>query len=247
MMLPIGSAIMNTLSLFKKTLNSWKVRSLVGIVILHLVISCHGQTKNSNQTNTEPRKVGGDCEEGYCELIYLGIPKEIDSSDTSAGWHETGKKLLIKGKVYQRDGKTPASEVIVYYHHTDNEGYYSPRNDKPENQTRHGHIRGWVKTDKRGTYSIYSIRPGPYPNQGLPAHIHLIIKEPDLNEYWIDDITFQDDSLLLPFLQKHPSTNARGGSGTVKVVSTADLQIAEHKIILGLNIPNYPHEDLSTR
>jgi protocatechuate 3,4-dioxygenase beta subunit len=25
-----------------------------------------------------------------------------------------------------------------------------------------GHIRGWVKTDERGTYSIYTIRPTPY-------------------------------------------------------------------------------------
>jgi len=32
----------------------------------------------------------------------------------------------------------------------------------------------------------------------------------------------------------------RGGSGILRVLVSGDLQIAEHNIILGLNIPNYP-------
>lgn len=208
------------------------------IVLCLLVASCNGQTKPSHTKNTE--RVGGECEEGYCELMYLGMPKEINSIDTSAGWYEKGQKLMVTGTVYQLDGKTPAPNVVVYYHHTDNNGYYSKRNDKPENQTRHGHIRGWLKTDKDGKYTLYTIRPAPYPDASEPAHIHWLIKEPDVkNEYWTDDLVFDDDKLLIPHLKKYPQRN-RTGSGVARILLKDSLQIAEHDFILGLNIPNYP-------
>jgi protocatechuate 3,4-dioxygenase beta subunit len=216
----------------------------LGLLAILTLTSCNGQNQNAFQnTENNRNRVGGDCEEGYCELIYFGIPKEINSVDTSAGWYEKGQKLVVSGTVFQLDGKTPAPNVIVYYHHTDNNGYYSLKNDKPENQTRHGHIRGWVKTDKNGKYAIYTIRPVPYPNADNPAHIHIIIKEPDIpNEYWIDDLVFDDDKLLFPYRKRYPEVAPRCGSGTLQVVLKDSLQIAEHNILLGLNIPNYPNK-----
>lgn len=209
--------------------------------VCSIFISCNGQTqsKSPNSTTTNKR-VGGECEEGYCELMYNGMPKEINAVDTSAGWYEKGQKLIVTGTVYQLDGKTPAPNVIIYYHHTDNDGYYSPRNDKAENQTRHGHIRGWIKTDNEGKYTIYTIRPAPYPNASEPAHIHWLIKEPDVkNEYWTDDLMFDDDKLLLPYKKRRKPGNW-GGTGIVRVLLKDSLQIAEKNFILGLNIPNYP-------
>jgi protocatechuate 3,4-dioxygenase, beta subunit len=111
-----------------------------------------------------------------------------------------------------------------------------------EETKRHGHIRGWVKTGNDGKYTIYTIRPAPYPNDALPAHIHLAIKEPDIaNEYYVDELNFDDDRLLIPHSKKYPFDN-RGGSGVLRVLLQDDLQIAEHDIVLGLNIPNYPKE-----
>lgn len=213
-----------------------------------IVFSCNAQEKNvvlmsGNKGTDTTKRIGGDCEEGYCELIYFGMPKDINAVDTSAGWYEKGQKLIVTGTVFQIDGRTPAPNTIVYYHHTDNNGYYSPGDGKAENSTRHGHIRGWVKTDKNGKYTIYTIRPGAYPNAEDPQHIHLIIKEADIaNEYWIDDLVFDDDPRLLPFRKKHPVTNPRCGSGLLRVLVKDSLQIAEHNIILGLNIPNYPQK-----
>ncbi|HNA91949.1 MAG TPA: hypothetical protein PKZ71_06830 [Chitinophagaceae bacterium] len=221
---------------------------LFSILLMQLLVSCNGQQKNNPvPAPSHSGKVGGDCEEGYCELMYVGIPKEINNVDTSAGWYEAGRKLLVTGTVYQMDGKTPAPHVIVYYHHTDNNGHYSPRDGSPNNSTRHGHIRGWVKTDADGRYSIYSIRPGPYPGVEDPEHIHLIIKEPDIaNEYWIDDLVFDDDPRLLPYRKTHPPKNPRCGSGTLRVLLSDSMQVAEHNIILGLNIPNYPKRNEHT-
>ncbi len=178
--------------------------------------------------------------------MYFGMPEDIKSEDTSPGWNEKGQKLIVTGTVFKIDGRTPAPNVIIYYHQTDSDGYYSPRNDRPENQTRHGHIRGWGKTDANGKYTIRTIRPGPYPGREDPAHIHLMVKEPEIaNEYWLDDLVFDDDKRLIPFRKKHPADAPRGGSGTLFPLIKGDLQIAEHDIILGLNIPNYPKEQPS--
>lgn len=108
-----------------------------------------------------------------------------------------------------------------------------------EKTKHHGHIRGWVKSDEKGRYSIYTIKPAPYPNENIPAHIHISIKEPSIgNEYYIDDLVFDDDPLLTGDNRK--ALENRGGSGILKVLISKDLQIAEHNIILGLNVPNYP-------
>jgi protocatechuate 3,4-dioxygenase beta subunit len=172
--------------------------------------------------------------------MYIGMPKNISSIDTSSGWKEKGQKLIITGTTFQLDGKTPAPNVVIYYWQTDNNGYYSPKAEMDEKAKKHGHIRGWVKTDANGKYTIKTIRPAPYPNDILPAHIHLSIKEPDIeNEYYTDEINFDDDKLLIPHLKKYRQEN-RGGSGITRILLKDSLQIAEHDIILGLNIPNYP-------
>ena len=167
------------------------------------------------------------------------MPKTINSIDSSAGWTEKGQKLLITGIAYKIDGKTPAPNVVIYYWQTDNNGYYSPKEGMDEKAKRHGHIRGWVKTDQNGKYSIYTIKPAPYPNENIPAHIHISVKELDIdNEYYIDEFIFDDDKLLTS--NKRKALENRGGSGILRVLNAGDLQIAEHNIVLGLYIPNYP-------
>ena len=86
---------------------------------------CNGQPKNNNQsiqkTTTDKSKiVGGGCD--GCELMYIGMPTVIHSSDTSSSWYEKGQRLLVAGRVYKSDGKTPAPTVIIYYWQTNNTG-----------------------------------------------------------------------------------------------------------------------------
>ena len=215
----------------------------VGILILLLTTlsGCNGQRNNTNESRTLPEKakpVGGGCD--GCEIMFADMPTHLNSTDTSAGWAEKGQKLLVTGTVYKPDGRIPAQNVIIYYWQTDNNGLYSPAKGMNERARRHGHLRGWIQTGENGKYSIYTVRPAPYPNDVIPAHIHLSIKEPDVdNEYYPDDINFDDDKLLNPYLKRYPQEN-RGGSGVVRVLLNGDIQIAEHDIVLGLNIPNYP-------
>jgi protocatechuate 3,4-dioxygenase beta subunit len=183
--------------------------------------------------------VGGPFENG--EFMYIGMPGDIKSIDTSEGWTQQGQKLLITGTIFKLDGKTPAPGVILYYYHTDVNGVYAGKPGLDPSVVRHGYIRGWVKSDTNGKYAIYTVRPAPYPNTDFEAHIHPSIKEPTIDkEYWIDEFVFDDDKLLTG--EKRKRLKNRGGSGILRVLKKNDLQIAEHNIILGLNIPNYPEK-----
>ena len=221
---------------------------LLLLIISDLFFSCnnHPQTHVQNQTNNSKENktiVGGGCD--GCELMFVGMPANINSIDTSAGWSENGQKLLITGTVYKIDGRTPASDVIIYYWHTDNKGYYSPGAGVNDKAKRHGYIRGWIKPDENGRYSIYTTRPAPYPGDNIPAHIHLSIKEANIeNEYYIDDFVFDGDKYLIDEQKRNPPQN-RGGSGTLRVLTSNNLQVAEHNIILGLNIPDYPGKNIN--
>jgi len=171
--------------------------------------------------------------------MFVGMPANIAATDTSPGWNEKGQKLMVSGVVHERDGKTLAVGVVLYYWQTDNNGVYSPSAELDPRAKRHGHIRGWVKTDASGRYAIRTIRPAPYPHTDNPSHIHIAIKEPRIAvAYYIDELVFDDDKLLTP--HKREQLENRGGSGILKVSTSGDLQVAEHDVVLGLNIPDYP-------
>jgi protocatechuate 3,4-dioxygenase beta subunit len=209
------------------------------VILFSCLISCKAQTKDTNNPSegNGNRVIGGPFENA--EFMYIGMPDKINSVDTSAGWTQKGQKLLITGTIFKLDGKTPAPNVILYYYHTDINGYYPNKEGLDPRVVRHGYIRGWVKSDEDGKYSIYTVRPAPYPNSDMPAHIHPAIKEPDIDkEYYIDEFVFDDDKLLTG--EKRKAMENRGGSGILRLLISGDLQIAEHNIVLGLNIPNYP-------
>jgi protocatechuate 3,4-dioxygenase, beta subunit len=122
-------------------------------------------------------------------------------------------------------------------YHTDNNGSYSPSNNQTTAK-RHGHLRGWMKTDAQGRYQFKTIRPKAYPNANIPAHIHPVIKEQDCSEYYIDDLQFEDDPLLTNEVLLREAK--RGGGGIISLTKNANGEwIGRRDIILGLNIPNY--------
>ncbi len=228
---------------------------LMGLVIIlcNLITGCNGQTKVREQAlqyqqNNGDQPVGGPFENS--EFTYYGIPKNVSARDTSPGWKEEGQKLLLTGIVYQRDGRTPAPGVLLYYYQTNTAGRYLHRPEvsrsmKPnEKGQTHGYIRGWVKTGADGKYFIYTIRPGSYPSHDEPAHVHVTIKEPNnLKEYYIDDFVFDDDKLLNT--AKRRNLQNRAGSGILRLVQSGNMHIGERNLILGLNIPDYPDKKIS--
>lgn len=211
-------------------------------IFFNFLTSCNGQTKQQQNETKHIKQVGDGCE--GCELMYVEMPEKILSEHTSPGWTAGKQKLILTGKVFQIDGKTPASDVIIYYWHTDDKGLYSSDNQTPIKAKEHGKLRGWVKPDKDGNYVINTSRPAAYPNDIIPQHIHLSIKEPDIpNEYYAD-LYFDDDPLYLNHRKKYGKLD-RAGTELLRVVLDGNIQIAEHNIVLGLNIPNYPLKNKS--
>jgi protocatechuate 3,4-dioxygenase beta subunit len=181
------------------------------------------------------RNVGGVCED--CGLMLEGMPTTISSSTTIASLEEPGERMIITGTIYQKNGKTPASGVILYVYHTDNTGRYSPAPNQ-KNGIRHGHLRGWIKTDDQGRYQFESIRPASYPSRKAPQHVHPIIKESGIEPYWIDEYLFEDDPLLTS--QERARQEKRGGPGIIALTkNNKAVWIGKRDIILGMNVPGY--------
>jgi protocatechuate 3,4-dioxygenase beta subunit len=184
---------------------------------------------------SQSKIIGGPCED--CELMMEGMPVTIFSVANIAPAGEPGEPMTISGTIYNKDGKSPAPGVILYVYHTDNTGNYSTSQGQT-NGRKHGHLRGWVKTDTQGRYAFTTIRPAAYPNRQAPQHVHPIIKEPSGNYYWIDEYLFEDDPLLSS--EERARQEKRGGVGIITLKKNdKGIWIGKRDIVLGLNIPNY--------
>jgi protocatechuate 3,4-dioxygenase beta subunit len=185
-------------------------------------------------TGKEPVEVvGGRCE--GCEAIFDGMPPSPDWRTRITTDGEAGEPMEMSGVIYRADGKTPARDVVLYVYHTDATGYYSPAPGAAGHARRHGRLRGWMKTGADGAYRFTTIRPAPYPGGGNPAHVHAIVKEPGVNEYWIDDYVFEGD----PYLPAAPRYEKRGGSGVLALTKRDGVWAGSRDIVLGLNVPGY--------
>lgn len=189
-----------------------------------------------------PGKVGGPCE--GCEAIYENTTpfEKLDMFVRLPDFNDNlSNRLGIHGTVYKADGKTPAPGVIIYVYHTNPEGVYPKKGDEKGWGKRHGYLRAWMKTDDKGVYKFMTVRPGAYPGRDEPAHIHMVVKEPDKNEYYIDEILFDDDPLVTP--DRLNKLKNRGGSGVLHLVDVGrGLSKAGRNIYLGKHIPDYPVE-----
>jgi protocatechuate 3,4-dioxygenase beta subunit len=117
-------------------------------------------------------------------------PNGIGSVGIIAPSSEPGEQLVIRAQALAPDGVTAAAGVIIYAYQTDATGEY--HNDKDGVARLHG----WVKTGEDGRFEFRTIRPGPYPNRGVPAHIHFHAWGNGYPLQWTEDLKFAGDPLL---------------------------------------------------
>ncbi len=208
-------------------------------LLLNLLILFSACSENTtNQTSLQ--QVGGSCE--GCEAIHESpVPfSKLSHIDTLPGFNDKGQQIEVGGVVYKKDGKTPAKDVVIYVYQTDPKGIYPKKGNETGWGKQHGFIRGWMKTNDKGEYRFYTLRPASYPNSTNPQHIHITIKEPSFNEYWIDDYHFADDPLVTADIKR--KDGKRGGTGLLYLQTGNGIAKAKRDIILGLNIPGYPQK-----
>jgi protocatechuate 3,4-dioxygenase beta subunit len=208
-------------------------KQLILLMIFHLLIlsNCVGQAPEKKKSPL----LGGPCQ--GCEAIYEYGDKPLSSIDTLPEFENNHPKLKVTGTVFQKDGKTPASDILLYFYQTNRKGLYESKPNATGWGKTHGAIRGWVKTNKEGKYTIYTFRPAAYPNRSEPEHIHITVKEPGKTEYYLDNYFFEDDPLLTNVVRT--KQKKRGGSGIVTLENRGDYFLVKRDIVLGENIPNY--------
>jgi protocatechuate 3,4-dioxygenase beta subunit len=139
---------------------------------------------------------------------------------------EPGEPLEVTGTVFEPDGTTPAAGVVVYVYHTDATGEYRTVDDAPPR------LRAWLVTNEAGRYSYRTIRPAPYPNDKIPAHVHTQMWSERFPRQWGTELEFADDPRV-PADERRQSealgrfrwvaTPVRGADGTWR--ATHDLRL----------------------
>ncbi len=168
------------------------------------------------------------CEAGYFETALERDPASTDWRITLP--ESPGERLILRGVVTTHDTGAPAPGVVVYAHHTNAGGLYANGSGPPEWSRRHGRLRGWVRTGADGRYEFRTIKPAPYPNQQLPAHIHLIVAEPGRPPYWIDDVVFDGEFAVTGAYRR--ARENRGGDGIVQLARENSVWLAQRDILL---------------
>lgn len=126
------------------------------------------------------------------ERAQTAKPASLSSTSRIAPEREPGAPLVIDGRVYQRDGVTPAAGITVFAYQTDARGLY----DAPGAPPHSWRLRGWALTDAEGRFQFRTIRPASYPNSTVAQHVHLHLEGPDVPRRWTTELQFADDPKL---------------------------------------------------
>ena len=187
------------------------------------------------QRHREP-VVGLPCE--GCEAVFDGMPNQMNSRARIAAKSEPGVPMIVVGKALNSQGQ-PQSGIIIYAYQTNAKGIYPESSAVRDFETRRqGTLRAWVRTDAAGRYAFDTIRPGSYPADDIPEHIHFHVIEPGCSTYYIDDIMFTDDPKLTSKQIKRIAKN-RGGNGISTPLRKDGVWYVIRDIHLGQNIPGY--------
>ena len=168
------------------------------------------------------------------ECVWCGAgeaPKDLSWDIRIAAGDEPGEPMIISGRAFKADGKTPAAGVIFYLYHTNAQGLYAKKGNETGNGVRHGHLRSWLRTGKDGRYRFTTIKPAPYSNRAEPSHVHITVLEPGKKEYWLDSFHFKGDPLITDSIRKRFKN--LGGSGIIDLKKNKEgVWIGERTIIL---------------
>jgi protocatechuate 3,4-dioxygenase beta subunit len=187
------------------------------VVLVLASFSC-GQSnikQNSSQPIASTQKDSCDDPDANISCCFLNMQTPLTSTIIMAKPEEAGERLILSGTIFKSDGKTPYPYVLLYAYHTDSKGYYSKNGRETGVQKWHGRLHGWCKSDKNGRYQIYTIRPAPYPDNSMPAHIHAAVKTENKQMYWLSDYVFKGDPLVND--KYLASLSNIGGTGVVEL------------------------------
>ncbi|WP_191963429.1 hypothetical protein [Pseudotamlana haliotis] len=164
--------------------------------------------------------------------IYDYSEKNLNSVDTIPDYLTQNNKLKITGTIYESDGVTIAKNILLFIEQSDENGDFQLRRYNKKRYVKH---RGWVRTDDKGQYTLYTFIPGSSMYGNDPKQIHPILKEPNKPEYKIEPFLFDDDPRLTDKCRELvEQTNPRR---ILKLDKKEGVYVTTRDIILGEEIP----------
>ena len=194
-------------------------KASLAALVFPLLLSCRNDTlaQKSDDKLLDLIRKNGIGREGPGEWSgAANAPDTVSWKTVLADEKTEGEPMIISGTVFQKDAKTPAPNILIYFYHTDMYGIYGRRGEP-----HHGKFRGWMLTDARGRYEFRSIRPASYPETTISAHVHMTLTGKDFKEDWIDSILFEGDKFISD--RERNQAGRRGGfNPIVKLEKGAD-------------------------
>lgn len=182
-------------------------RASASCVALSFLLNCKNSSLAHNSDNELSLIKKNAITDSSCNWCGAkDVPDDVSWKTALSRKSDKDQPMIISGTVFQNDGKTPAPNVLIYFYHTDSEGFYG----RGKGEVLHGHFRGWLLTDAKGRYEFSSIKPAPYPNRRDPAHIHFTLTGKSFKEDWIDSIWFEGDERITSEI-KQKQLSGRGG------------------------------------
>lgn len=104
---------------------------------------------------------------------------------------EPGEPMIVSGRVFASDGKTPLEGIRVHVYQTDAKGYYN----HGTTSSRNPRLNGTMITNEEGRYEYRTIKPASYPESRNPAHVHYVISKKGSQEQY-DEVEFEGDPYI---------------------------------------------------
>ncbi len=204
------------------------MRALASVAMIAALAACNFTPTPADARNGAVRTDLYQCE--GCEGALERDAQTLTAHSRIGPENEPGEPLRVHGTVYLPDGRTPAANAVIYAYQTNSHGLYAHGSSESEWSRRHGRLRGWAKTGDNGRYSFRTVKPAPYSNDTMPAHIHFTVLEPGRRPYWIDDIVFEGE-FGVTAAYRSERTN-KGGNGIVPLERTDDGSLEVRRDII---------------
>lgn len=209
------------------------INIIIGVFMNLMYISCkqNSTPPYENQRITQTKIDSCDDPDANVHCCFVNMHQIPIDIMVIADNNVEGDRLVITGTIYKSDGKTPFPNILIYAYQTDSTGHYSKTGNEKGIQKWHGQLHGWCKTGTDGQYKIISIRPGAYPDNKFPAHIHAAIKTTNGKAFYITDFVFKGDSLVNDnYISSLPKM--QGGTGIIQLKKENNTWIGQRNIVL---------------
>jgi len=154
--------------------------------------------------------------------------------DTIPDFDAKQNKIKITGTIYEKDGVTPAKDVILSIYQTNEIGdFVLVKNETKEKEIYHS---ARIKTEADGQYTFYTFMPGTTHRSNELKKIHTTIKEQEKEEYGMYAFVFDNDPLLNKLCR---NKLAKRGIDTILKFETEKengINVATKNIILTDNV-----------